>query len=75
MNDETELKIKPKFNLICASKCKKFALEFAQANPAPTRAKMFTRVGESFLVSCEVAIKNHIQSRIKSHPSVGKTLT
>ena len=59
-----------KYRLICASKCKKFALEFAGAN----RAKEFTRVGEDFLISCEVALKTHIQSRIKSHPSKGKTL-
>ena len=61
---------KMRYKLICASKCKKFALEFAQAN----RAKEFTRVGEDFLISCEVALKNHIMSRIKSHPSKGKTL-
>ena len=63
--------IKSKFKLICASKCKKFALEFAKAN----RAQEFTRVGEDFLISCEVALKNHIMSRVKSHPSKGKTLT
>jgi len=59
-----------KYRLICASKCKKFALEFAEAN----RAKEFTRVSEDFLISCEVALKLHIQSRIRSHPSKGKTL-
>ena len=59
-----------KFRLICASKCKKFALDFADAN----RAKEFTRVSEDFLISCEAALKIHIQSRIKSHPSKGKTL-
>lgn len=77
MNEEITIptpKIKAKFRLICASQCKKFALEFAKANPAPTRAKMFTRVSEDFLISCEVALKNHIQSRVKSHPSNGKTL-
>ncbi len=68
------VKVKAKFRLICASKCKKFALEVAQSNPAPTRAKMFTRVRESFLISCEVALKNHILSRVKSHPSKGKSL-
>ena len=61
---------KMKFKLICASKCKKFALEFAKAN----RAKQFTRVSEDFLISCEVALKSHIQGRIKMHPSKGKTL-
>lgn len=59
-----------KFNYICASKCKKLALEFAKAN----RAQKFTRVSEEFLISCEVALKNHIMSRIKAHPSKGKTL-
>ena len=59
-----------RFKLICASKCKKFALDFADAN----RAKEFTRVSEDFLISCESALKVHIQSRIKSHPSKGKTL-
>lgn len=59
-----------KYRLICASKCKKFALEFAEAN----RAKEFTRVSEDFLISCESALKTHIQSRVKSHPSKGKTL-
>jgi hypothetical protein len=72
---ETPVKIKAKFRLICASKCKKFALEVAQSNPAPTRKKMFTRVSEDFLISCEVALKNHILGRVKSHPSKGKTLT
>jgi len=65
-----EPKAKFKFNLICASKCKKFALEFAKAN----RAQKFSRVSEEFLISCEAALKAHIQSRIKSHPSKGKTL-
>lgn len=64
------LPVKTKFNLICVSKCKKFALDFAKAN----RAQAFTRVGEDFLISCEAALKSHIQSRIKSHPSKGKTL-
>lgn len=59
-----------KFKYICRSKCKQFALEFAKVN----RAHKFTRVSEEFLLSCEAALRNHIQSRIKSHPSVGKTL-
>jgi hypothetical protein len=70
-SSETEAKMpKFQFKLICASKCKKFALEFAKAN----RAQPFSRVSEDFLVSCEGALKNHIMSRIKSHPSKGKTL-
>jgi len=60
-----------KFQLICASKCKKFAVEFAKVNRP---ANKFTRVGQDFLISCEHALKNHIRSRIKSHPSIGKTL-
>ena len=60
-----------KFKLICASKCKKHAVEYAKVNRP---ANKFTRVSEAFLISCEVALKNHIQSRIHSHPSVGKTL-
>jgi len=70
-----QTKARMTFRLICASKCKKYALEFAKANPAPTRAKMFSRVSEDFLLSCEVALKNHIMSRVRSQPSKGKTLT
>jgi hypothetical protein len=65
-----DLKIKPKFNLICVSKVKKLALNYADA----TRAKGFTRVGEDFLVACEANLKNFIQNRIDTHPSKGKTL-
>ena len=64
-----------KFNLICASKVKRFALDIAKANPAPQRAKMFTRVSEDFLLLAEGALKNWIISRVKSQPSKGKTLT
>lgn len=86
MNDETlietshtetstaEPKARIKFKLICASKCKKFALEVARSNPAPQRAKMFTRVSEEFLMLAEGALRNWIVNRVKSHPSVGKTL-
>jgi len=66
---------KTKFKLICASKCKKFALEVAKSNPAPQRAKMFTRVSEEFLIACEANLKSFIFNRVKSHPSKGKTLT
>lgn len=65
---------KMQFKLICVSKCKKFALDIARANPSPTRSKMFTRVSEEFLISCEAALKSHIQNRVKTHPSRGKTL-
>lgn len=61
-----------KFNLICTSKVKKFALEFAQGQ---IRTKKHTRVSEEFLLSCEVALKNHIISRVKMQPTKGKTLT
>jgi hypothetical protein len=63
-------RIPHKYKYICKSKCKQFALEFAKAN----RAAKFTRVSEEFLISCEIAVRNHMQSRIKSHPSKGKTL-
>ena len=59
-----------KFKYISKSKCKRFALEFAKAN----RAHKFTRVSEEFLIACEANLRNFIQSRIKSHPSKGKTL-
>lgn len=74
--DSTALpRAKAKFRLICASKCKKFALEIAKSNPAPSRAKMFTRVSEDFLVACEAELKRFIHSRVTTHPSRGKTLT
>ena len=69
--DTTPL-FKAKFRLICASKCKKFALEFAKGQ---IRTKKHTRVSEEFLISCEVALKNHIISRVKMQPTKGKTLT
>lgn len=69
------MKVRTKFRLICASKCKKFALEVAQAQLGPTRSKMFTRVSEDFLVACEANLKSFIHSRVRSHPSKGKTLT
>jgi hypothetical protein len=74
MTDETivkPIKVRAKFNLICASKCKKLALDIAKTN----KFYKFTRVSEDFLISCEVALRNHIDNRVKSHPSVGKTLT
>lgn len=68
------VRTRAKFDLICASKVKKYALSVAQSNPAPQRAKMFTRVSEEFLMLAEGALRNWIVSRVKSHPSVGKTL-
>lgn len=63
------------FKLICASKCKKFALEMAKAQLGPTRQKMFTRVSQEFLIACEANLKDFIRSRVRTHPSKGKTLT
>lgn len=73
-NQEKTKPIKAKFNLICASKCKKLALSYAQSNPSPTRAAKFTRVGEDFLIACEAELRRFIQARVDSHPSKGKTL-
>lgn len=64
------VKTKTPLKFINASKCKKFALEFAKAN----RSHKFTRVSEDFLISCDAAVRNYIQNRVKGNPSVGKTL-
>ena len=61
-----------KFRLICASKCKQFALELAKDQ---IRTKNHSRVSQEFLMSCEVALKQHIISRVKMQPTKGKTLT
>lgn len=66
--------VKVKFNLICASKCKKFAIEMAQAQLGPTRQRMFSRVSQDFLIACEANLKDFIRNRVRSHPSKGKTL-
>jgi hypothetical protein len=73
LNSENQVKTnrtKHKFSLICASKCKKFALEYAKVH----QAQKFTRVSEDFLVAIEAAVRNTIQARIDTHPSKGKTL-
>lgn len=62
------------FQLICVSKCKRFALEVVKSQGGP-RASKFTRVSEDFLVACEANLKSFIASRVKTHPSKGKTLT
>ena len=62
---------KAKFNLICASKCKKYALESAKRFRPSNH---FSRVSQEFLIDCENALRMHIDSKIKSHPSIGKTL-
>lgn len=60
------------FKLICASKCKRHAIEMAkQLRPA----NKFTRVSEDFLMACEGNLRAFIASRVKAHPSKGKTLT
>lgn len=69
-NQDKVIRTKHKFSLICASKCKKFALEYAKAN----RAQGFTRVSEDFLIAIEATVRNSIQNRINQHPSKGKTL-
>jgi hypothetical protein len=71
-NSDQQTDIRPRmvYKLICASKVKKHALEFAKAN----RAQKFTRVGEEFLISCEAALRTFIQGRVKAQPSKGKTL-
>jgi len=72
--ETTDLSTRAKatFKLICVSKCKRHAVEMAkQLRPA----NKFTRVSEEFLMACEANLKLFINSRIKSHPSKGKTLT
>jgi hypothetical protein len=60
------------FKLICVSKCKKHAVEMAkQLRPS----NKFTRVSEDFLLACEGNLRAFIASRVKAHPSKGKTLT
>lgn len=63
-----------KFNLICASKCKRLALEIAKSSPVEQKAKKFTRVNQDFLLACEANLKEFIRNRVKSHPTKGKTL-
>lgn len=70
VNQDKQKLPRHKFTLICASKCKKFALEYATAN----RAQGFTRVSEDFLIAIEASVRNAIQNRIAQHPSKGKTL-
>jgi hypothetical protein len=69
--DKSTNKIRHKFKYINRSACKKFALEFAKTNRPFWKCH---RVSEDFLISCEIALKIHIQSKIKSHPTKGKTL-
>ena len=71
----TAPKIRFKPRLIKKPKVKELALQIARANPCQARAKMFTRVSDSFYEACEAYLVNFMRSRIKSHPSKGKTLT
>lgn len=74
MNDTTSPELpayKAKFKLICASKCKKYALESAKINRPSNN---FTRCSQEFLVSLENQLRQLIDSKIKAHPSIGKTL-
>jgi hypothetical protein len=64
-------KSKAKFQLICASKCKRFALDYAKP---PNKFHKFTQVSEDFLISCEAVLKEHIKRRVISQPSKGKTI-
>lgn len=68
---ETERRAAFKFNYICRSKCKEFALKMAAEH---RHANKFGRVSEEFLVAAEAALKNWIVSRVKGQPSKGVTL-
>lgn len=50
-------------------KVKEFALEAAKS-----RHHKFTRVGSSFYVICEAALKTFIRNHIQRLPSKGKTI-
>lgn len=47
----------------------------AKSQLGPTRQKMFSRVSQEFLIACEANLKDFIRSRVRTHPSKGKTLT
>lgn len=66
----TSINIAFKPKLICKSKVKQLALELSNEY----RGGKFSRVGEDFYIACEGALKQFIISRVKSHPSIGKTL-
>jgi hypothetical protein len=67
------IKYKPRY--ICKSKVKQLALQTAHSQLSTVRQKMFTRVGTSFYEACDACLANFIASRVRSHPSKGKTLT
>lgn len=68
---ENERRAAFKFNYICRSKCKEFALKMAAEH---RHANKFQRVSEEFLVAAEAALKQWIVSRVKGQPSKGITL-
>jgi hypothetical protein len=72
--EQKPVKVKFNFTLVKAAKVKALALSIARSNPAPTRAKMFTRVHEDFLIACEANLKEFVRGRVHRHPSSGKTL-
>jgi hypothetical protein len=67
------VRYKPRY--ICKSKVKQLALQTAKSQLSDIRQKMFTRVGTSFYEACDAFLANFIASRVRSHPSKGKTLT
>ncbi len=58
-------------SLINRAQCKKFALRWAQEN---RRGWQPERVSKQFLDDLDTKIRMAIQSAIKRHPSVGKTI-
>ncbi len=58
-------------SLINRAQCKKFALRWAQEN---RRGWEPERVSKQFLDDLDTKIRMTIQSAIKRHPSVGKTI-
>lgn len=48
--------------------------EFALKLSRDTRAGKFTRVSAEFLAACEINLYMFVRSRVRSHPSLGKTL-
>lgn len=58
-----------KTRFINAKAVREYALALNSA-----QARGFTRVSASFLTSLDAAVANLIAARVRSHPSVGKTL-
>jgi hypothetical protein len=66
---ELSLDTAQKTPLLNKAKVKALALACAQQ-----RARKFTRVGNSFYVAVEAALRNAIRQRVANHPSIGVTL-